>query len=125
MMLRGESPRMLFDLIMMRFEPECNLDTIYDASCLVEEYGLSRELHRFMSIRITTDRFHEQNHKTCSDSFKTSIYQGLSSLKSEAYEQTNSVLRQISSSTYMSPQFYMRILSLLMANLDIIANNKK
>ena len=50
MMLRGESPRMLFDLIMMRFEPECNPDIIYDASCLVKEYGLSRELHRFMSF---------------------------------------------------------------------------
>ena len=128
-LVRGESPCILFDLIMMRFEPECNPDNpdiIYDASCLVEEYGLSRELHRFMSIRITTDRFHEQNHKTCSDSFKTSKYPGLSSLNSEACEQTNSVLRKITSSTtYMSPQFYMRILSLFMANLNIIANNKK
>ena len=95
MILRGESPRMLFDLIMMRFEPECNPDIIYDASCLVKEYGLSRELHRFMSICITTDRFHEQNHKTCSDSFKTSKYPGLSSLNSEACEQKNSALRKI------------------------------
>ena len=51
--------------------------------------------------------------------------QVFSSLKSEACEQTNSVLRQISSSTYMSPQFYMRILSSFMANVNIIANNKK
>ena len=88
---------MLFDLIMMRFAPEYNPEIIHDASCLVKEYGLYCE--RFMSIRITTDRFHEQNHKTCSDSFKTSKYPGLSSLKSEACEQTNSVLRQISSTT--------------------------
>ena len=62
---------------MMRFEPEYNPDIIYDASCLVMEYGLNRELRRFMSIRISTDRFHEQNHKTCSDSIKTSKYPGL------------------------------------------------
>ena len=78
MMLRGESPRNLFDFIMMRFEPEYNPEIIYDASCLVKEYGLNRELRRFMSIRITTDRFHEQNHKTCSDSLRpqnTQVFQ--------------------------------------------------
>ena len=76
---------MLFDLIMMRLEPEYNPEIIYDASCLVKEYGLNCE--RFMSIRVTMDRFHEQNHKICSDSFKTSKYPGLSSLNSEACEQ--------------------------------------
>ena len=29
---------MLFDFIMMRFEPEYNPEIIYDASCLVKEY---------------------------------------------------------------------------------------
>ena len=90
-LVRGESPCILFDLIMMRFEPEYNPDIIYDASCLVKEYGLNRELRRSMSIRINKDRFNEQNHKTCSDSFKNSKYPGLSSLHSEACKQTNSV----------------------------------
>ena len=50
MMLSGESPEMLFDLIMTRFEPGYNPHIIYDASCRAKEYGLSRELKRFMSI---------------------------------------------------------------------------
>ena len=50
MMLRGESPRNLFDFIMTRFEPEYNPEIIYDASCLVTEYGLNRELRRFMGM---------------------------------------------------------------------------
>lgn len=126
MMLTGESPRMLFDIIMTRFEQDYNPEIIYDASCRVKEYGLNRELKRFMSIRITTDRFHEFNHKSCSESFRSSKYFSLASVNSEACEQTNSVLRKLSSSTtYMSPTLYMRVLTLFMANLNIVANNKK
>ena len=44
MMLSGESPDMLFDLVMTRFEQSYNPYIIYDASCRVKEYGLSREL---------------------------------------------------------------------------------
>ena len=74
MMLSGESPEMLFDLIMTRFERNYNPHIIYDASCKVKEYGLSRELKRFMSIQITTDRFHEANHSTSSEALKNSMY---------------------------------------------------
>ena len=52
-------------------------DIIYDASCKLKEYALNREPKRFMSIRVTSDRFHENNHKTCSSSFKTSSYPSL------------------------------------------------
>ena len=126
MMLTGESPRMLFDIIMTRFESDYNPEIIYDASCRVKEYGLNRELKRFMSIRITTDQFHQVNHKSCSASFRSSKYLSLENINSEACEQTNSVLRKISSSTtYMSPSLYMRVFTLFMANLNIIANKKK
>ena len=98
MMLTGESPRMLFDIIMTRFESDYNPEIIYDASW-VKEYGLNRELKRFMSIRITTDQFHQVNHKSCSVSFRSSKYLSLENINSEAFEQTNSVLRKTSSST--------------------------
>ena len=124
MMLTGESPRMLFDIIMTRFESDYNPEIIYDASCRVKEYGLNRELKRFMSIRITTDQFHQVNHKSCSASFRSSKYLSLENINSEACEQTNSVLRK-SSTTFMSPSLYMRVLTLFMANLNIIANKKK
>ena len=64
MMTSGESPSMLFNLVMTRFEDDYNPHIIYDASCLAKEYGYNRELKRFMSISITTDCFHEANHKT-------------------------------------------------------------
>ena len=58
MKLSGESPSMLFDLAMTRFEDSYNPTIIYDASCLAKEYGLNRELRRFMRIKVCSDRFH-------------------------------------------------------------------
>ena len=77
MMMTGESPRMLLEVIMNRFENDYSPDIIYDASRKLKEYSLNREPKRFMSIRVTSDRFHENNHKTCSSSFKTSSYPSL------------------------------------------------
>ena len=70
MMLSGESPAMLFDLVMTRFEHNYNPHIIYDASCIAKEFGYNRELRRFMQLSITSDCFHEVNHKSCSNSFK-------------------------------------------------------
>ena len=126
MMMTGESPRMLFEVIMNRFENDYSPDIIYDASCKLKEYALNREPKRFMSIRVTSDRFHENNHKTCSSSFKTSSYPSLRSANSEACEQFNSVLRRISSSTtYMQQSLFMRAITLFIADQNIIANKKK
>ena len=125
MMMTGESPRMLFEVIMNRFENDYSPDIIYDASCKLKEYALNREPKRFMSIRVTSDRFHENNHKTCSSSFKTSSYPSLCSANSEACEQFNSVLRRISSSTtYMQQSLFMRAITLFIADPNIFANKK-
>ena len=83
---------MLFDLVMTRFERNYNPHIIYDASCRVKEYGLSREFKRFMNIQIPTDRFHEANHTRCSEAFKSSMYDSLNNINSEAAEQTNHLL---------------------------------
>ena len=48
MMMTGESPRMLFEVIMNRFENDYSPDIIYDASCKLKEYALNREPKRFM-----------------------------------------------------------------------------
>ena len=98
MMLSGESPSMLFDLVLTRFEADYNPHLIYDASCLAKEYGYNRELRRFMSLTITTDRFHECNHTSCSAAFKSSEYSSLENINSEACEQTNFALRIMCSS---------------------------
>ena len=121
MMLSGESPAMLFDLVMTRFEHNYNPHIIYDASCIAKEFGYNRELRRFMQLSITSDRFHKINHKSCSNSFKTSEYNQLEKINSEACEQTNSSLRRVTSSTtFMSPT-----LTLFMADINISANKFK
>ena len=124
MMLSGESPAMLFDLVMTRFEDNYNPHIIYDASCIAKEFGYNRELRRFMQLSITSDRFHEVNHKSCSNSFKTSEYNQLEKINSEACEQTNSSLRRVTSSTtFMSPAMYMRSLTLFLADMKKVQTN--
>ena len=77
-----------------------------------------------MEISIVTDGFHQQNHKTCSSSFKRSQY--LKSANTEAAEQANEMLRAIeSSTTYMSPQMHMKAITLFVANLNIMGNPLK
>ena len=126
MMLSHESPSMLFDIITTRFESDYNPHIIYDASCLAMEYGYNRELKRFMSLNITTDRFHEANHKTCSQSFKSSVYNSLRYTNTEACEQSNSALRRVTSSTtYMSPMIYLRSLTLFLADFNLTSNSNK
>ena len=125
MMISGESPAMLFDLVMTRFEATYNPHLIYDASCLAKEYGYNREVKRFMHLTITTDRFHECNHSTCSAAFKSSEYNSLVKINTEACEQTNSLLRRVAhSTTFMSPKLYMRSLTLFLADLNLCAKNK-
>ena len=67
-MILGESPKILFDLVMARFENDYN-PTIYDASCKVKEVGLDRELKRFSKLRIFSDPLHSDNHKSCTENF--------------------------------------------------------
>ena len=115
LMLDGESPMMVFDIIMSRFPINYNPKIIYDNSCKTKEYGLNRETRRFMNIQITTDRFHEANHTSCADSFKSSEYTSLADCNSEACEQTNRTLRRISSSsTYMNTTLFLRSISLFL-----------
>ena len=67
-MIQGESPKIIFDLIMTRFEDSYYPTIIYDASCRIKEYGLNREPTRFTQIRFATDPLHGDNHRTCSQS---------------------------------------------------------
>ena len=74
-------------------------------------------------LHISSDRFHEANHKSCSKAFKTFEYIQLGKINREACEETNSSLT--SSTTFMSPAMYMKSLTLFMADMNISANNFK
>ena len=108
-MVRGESPRIIFDLIMTRFEPEYNPTIIYDASCRAKEMGLNREPGRFLEIKFASDPLHIDNHTTCSASFQSTMHSELRKLNKEACEQFNSLLRSVQSSvSYMKFENYLQ-----------------
>ena len=103
-MIQGESPRIIFDIIMTEFEKDYSPTIIYDASWRIKEYGLNREPARFSGLRFDTDPLHCDNHYTCSQAFQTHIY----ALWKEACEQFNSVLRSVQHSvTYMNFDNYL------------------
>ena len=133
-MVEGESPRIIFDMVMTRFEEWYNPRIIYDASCKVsctydsfygtlyvkllkaKEVGLNREPERFMKIQLASDPLHIFNHTTCGDSFHSSLYEDLKPLNKEACEQFNSVLRNAQTSlTYMSFENYMAAMRVFVA----------
>ena len=110
-MIQGESPKIIFDLVMTRFEEEYSPTIVYDASCRAKEYGLNREPARFNKLRFVTDPLHIDNHSSCSEAFKSTMYSDLKSKNKEACEQFNSLLRNVQQSvTYMDFDSYVNAL---------------
>ena len=119
-MIQGESPRIIFDLITTRFEPEYNPTIIYDASCRVKELGLNCEPKRILSIRIASDPLHIDNLTTCSESFKSTYYKDMNKLNKEACEQFNGLLRTVQSSvSFMNFESYLTSLKVFMAFFNL------
>ena len=94
-MVTGESPRMLFDLVMNRFEENYNPTMIYAAACRAKEVGMNREPQRFSRLRLTSDPLHNDNHTTCASSFNSNQYDKMHKMNKEACKQFNSLLRNI------------------------------
>ena len=62
-----------------------------------------------MELQITDDKFHQCNHTSCGESFKSSEYANasLGGKKTQSCEQTNAKLRQIATScTFMNPDMF-------------------
>ena len=97
-MVQGESPRIIFDMIMNRFESDYNPTIIYDASCRIKEMGLNREPERFLQIKIAKEPLHRDNYTTCSQAFQSTIHPEMKKLNKEECEQFNSLLRSIQTS---------------------------
>lgn len=124
LMTSGESPQMIFDIVMSRFPLNYSPNIVYDNACKVMEFGLNRETHRFMELPITIDKFHQNNHTSCGESFKSSEYLSLKNANTQACEQTNAKLRRIASScTFMNPDMFMRSLSLYLGYQNIVKSD--
>ena len=68
-MVTGESPKILFDIIMTQFEEDYNPTIIYDASCLEKEVGMDREPEWFSELRIVSDPLHTTIYTSYSEVF--------------------------------------------------------
>ena len=109
---------------MSRFPLNYSPNIVYDNACKVMEFGLNRETHRFMELPITIDKFHQNNHTSCGESFKSSEYLSLKNANTQAWEQTNAKLRRIASScTFMNPDLFMRSLSLYLGYQNIVKSD--
>ena len=116
MMIGGESPRLIFDIVTTQFPMNYNPNWIYDAACRAKEIGLNREPERFMKTMIVTDHVDESNHTTCLPDSKSSWYPDMKKLNKESYEQLNSILRCVASSVaYMSFDHYMLAITVFCA----------
>ena len=80
-----------------------------------------------MNIRVVTDPFHQNNHKSCCESFKSTEYLNLSHVNYEAYEQFDSKLRSIHVSVALIDlEHFMRAVSIFIvynnntAHIDIM-----
>ena len=93
-----ESPRLMFDFLQCRTDPEYNPTVLYDAACLFKEFSLNRETRRTMQALACSDSVHESNHSAFLKSFMSSIHPKLKYKNSESAEQFNSLLRKISNS---------------------------
>ena len=78
-----------FCLMMLNQAPEL---IIYDNSCHLQEYCLSRTPDFFKNTEFLVDRLHWHNHTTCSQGHNISLYPVLSKINSQAAEQLNSFL---------------------------------
>ena len=122
-----ESPQTAFDILVRRFKKIPKL-IIYDNSCKLHLYCLKREPDRFINTRFMVDRLHyTKGHIGCSqgycmDSYSEDLY--IANINSQACEQANSSLRNISTQVaYMTPDnfiFHTKIF-LALRNMSKIA----
>ena len=97
-----------FRPLMSGFPSDYSPNIVYDNACKSKEFGLNRETQRFMKLQMTVDKFHQSNHTSCGESFKSTEYASLNGKNTQSCEQTNAKLRQISTScTFMNPDLFM------------------
>ena len=84
-MIQGESPKIIFDLIMTRFEDSYNPIIIYDVLRCIKEYGLDREPSRFKQLRFAPEPLYGDNLTTLAkyDSTRDPGIQGIEDLLSK------------------------------------------
>ena len=104
----------------------CNYATLYLTGCMMPPerqkslFGMSREPDVYSDLNVVSDPFHEPNHTTCSDSYKSTQNPKFREQNKEAAEQFNSILSRISTPLlFMKPENYMRALTIYCAYQNV------
>ena len=120
-MTEVESPRTPFKIFLKRFDKYLdNIIIIYDNACNLYEFSIAREPERFWNTCMFVDRLHMRDHTKCSLGFDLNYHKGdeyLNMLNSQASEQANSDLRNLSKAvTYMRPEQVIHHTALFLAD---------
>ena len=122
MMLKSESPSFIFDIVTTRFDSDYRSDSgcMMPPVCKAKEFGMNREPDVYSDFNVVSDPFHEPNHTTCSDSYKSTQNPKFREQNKEAAEQFNSILSRISTPLlFMKPENYMRALTIYCAYQNV------
>lgn len=103
-----ESPKTIFDVLMMRFKRMPKL-IIYDNACHLHTYCLKREPNRFENTRFMVDRLHfRKGHTGCSLGYDMTRYNAdeyIVGINSQVNEQANRAIHNLSTQmACMGPQ---------------------
>lgn len=103
-----ESPKTVFDILMVRFKRMPKL-IIYDNSCHLHTYALKREPVRFQDTRFMVDRLHfKRGHIGCSLGYGMNTYStdpSIASINSQVNEQANRFIHNLSTQmSFMGPE---------------------
>jgi hypothetical protein len=113
-----ESPNVAFTILRERFDvaPQA---VIYDNACNLHNYCLNCDPLFFKNTKFLVDRFHWDNHRTCSSGYNVSHYPVFARLNSQLVEQANSELDKIKGSlSYMNKKNFLTHLKLFLYFLN-------
>ena len=122
-MQNGESPKMFMNALLRRFPKRVRAHKrvfVYDNACNAYKYALRRFPLRTRRWLFVVDKFHWQNHLSCSSSFNSQQYPFLKNVNTQLSEQRNKSLRNLATViAYMKFSSYMKVIELSMSYYNL------
>ena len=122
---KGESPLLFCHSLFRRLPQKVRAHkrvVIYDFACKLHKVCLRRYPYRIRRFQFVIDRYHQSNHKACSESYNISKYPEMSHVNTQVAEQLNNSLRKLGTVVaYSNFKTYLRIIQVFITvkNLTI------
>ena len=122
---KGESPLVFCHSLFRRLPQKVKAHkrvVIYDFACKLHKVCLRRYPYRIRRFQFVIDRYHQSNHKACSESYNISKYPEMAHVNTQIAEQLNNSLRKLSTVVaYSNFKTYLRIIQVFITvkNLSI------